>query len=293
MNKEYFISVLIPVKNEGAYLSQCIESFLNQNYSNFELIISDNCSSDDTWRIAKEFEARDNRIKLFRNEKETDVLTNLFKCYGAANGNLICFIGGDDFIENHFFVKAMHHFTANENVFAVVPRLSYFDDYSGNVLGIHPPAYFNDYLNNNMVNFTMFYRRHVHNDEVMQSIFKREYFDAIQRLKRVPLEPIGWWAILLMFLKAKKDGKICVFLDEPLIYKRCNCVYNIKGRGRKDVPQKSLSKRTLMSVQNSFIVWKFIRKNDMYNAAKILLFLLYYALRSAVYMKKHRKEYNL
>jgi glycosyltransferase involved in cell wall biosynthesis len=59
-----FVSIITPVYNGGAYLEECVESVLAQTHQNWEYIIVNNCSTDNTGAMATEYEARDKRIKL-------------------------------------------------------------------------------------------------------------------------------------------------------------------------------------------------------------------------------------
>lgn len=60
------VSVVTPFRNTAAYLAECIESVLAQNYSNFEYVLSDNCSTDGSAEIAETYARRDPRIRLIR-----------------------------------------------------------------------------------------------------------------------------------------------------------------------------------------------------------------------------------
>jgi len=70
------VSIVTPVYNGAAYLRECIESVLAQTYRNFEYIIVNNCSTDDTLVIAKEYEAKDSRIRVQTNAAFVDVISN-------------------------------------------------------------------------------------------------------------------------------------------------------------------------------------------------------------------------
>ncbi len=62
------VSIGLPVLNEESYLRQTIEALLAQDYDNFELIISDNASTDRTAAICHEFSGRDSRVKYHRHQ---------------------------------------------------------------------------------------------------------------------------------------------------------------------------------------------------------------------------------
>jgi glycosyltransferase involved in cell wall biosynthesis len=77
MINEPFISVVTPVYNGGQFLEECIESVLAQNYRNWEYVLVDNCSTDNTADIIKEYAGWDKRITLVSNSEHLKVMDNL------------------------------------------------------------------------------------------------------------------------------------------------------------------------------------------------------------------------
>ena len=63
------ISVLMPAYNAEEYIAEAIESILNQTFKDYEFIIVDDCSTDNTWQIIKKYIKKDSRIKAHKNEK--------------------------------------------------------------------------------------------------------------------------------------------------------------------------------------------------------------------------------
>lgn len=94
--KEKLISVLIPTYNVGKYVKEAVESILNQTYSNLELIIVDDASTDNTFDILKELAEYDKRIKLFRNSKNSKIVETLNFALTKATGTYIARMDGDD-----------------------------------------------------------------------------------------------------------------------------------------------------------------------------------------------------
>jgi glycosyltransferase involved in cell wall biosynthesis len=78
MNVEYqpLVSVVTPVYNMGSFLPECIESVLAQTYKNFEYIIVNNCSTDDSLEIALSYAKKDSRVQVHSNEKFVGVIKN-------------------------------------------------------------------------------------------------------------------------------------------------------------------------------------------------------------------------
>jgi len=74
------VSVCTPVYNGGKFLDKCIQGVLNQKFGDFEYIIVDNASTDETAEIIEHFRKRDSRIKVFRNDTTVPVIDNLRTC---------------------------------------------------------------------------------------------------------------------------------------------------------------------------------------------------------------------
>lgn len=91
------ISIIIPTYNGGIFIKRTIESVLNQTFTDWELLIVDDCSTDNTTNIVKEFIEKDNRIKLFKTEKNSGCPATP-KNIGIENaqGEYVAFLDHDD-----------------------------------------------------------------------------------------------------------------------------------------------------------------------------------------------------
>lgn len=96
LNKTPFISVLMPVFNSSKFIKICIESIINQTYKNFEFIIIDDASTDNTLDIIENIKKVDNRIVLLRNSKNLGVSRTLNKGLKVAMGKYIIRMDADD-----------------------------------------------------------------------------------------------------------------------------------------------------------------------------------------------------
>lgn len=90
------VSVLIPAYNYGLYLPEAIESVLNQTYTNFELIVVDNCSSDNTQEIVARYAENDSRVTFRQNSENIGMYRNYNQALLHANGEYIKFLNADD-----------------------------------------------------------------------------------------------------------------------------------------------------------------------------------------------------
>jgi len=94
MQNSPLISVLLPTYNCDKYINECIDSILCQTYSNFELLIIDNCSTDNTVNLIKEY--KDERIKLTVKEKNSGIVDSLNLGIDNCKGVFIARMDGDD-----------------------------------------------------------------------------------------------------------------------------------------------------------------------------------------------------
>lgn len=100
MNDHPLVTILTPVYNGEAYLAECIESVLNQTYTNFEYIIVNNCSTDRTLEIATQYERKDPRLRVHKNLKFVPVIENHNIAFGlmSPNAKYCKVVSGDDTI---------------------------------------------------------------------------------------------------------------------------------------------------------------------------------------------------
>jgi glycosyltransferase involved in cell wall biosynthesis len=92
------ISVCIPTYNGAKYLKECLDSVLAQTFKDFEVLIVDDQSRDETLAIAQEYAARDTRIKIFQNPQNLGLVGNWNHCIELAQGEWIKFVFQDDLI---------------------------------------------------------------------------------------------------------------------------------------------------------------------------------------------------
>ena len=98
---EALVSVIIPVFNAQKYLSYCIDSLLNQTYSNIEVILVNDGSTDQSESIIQSFLVRDQRIKCISQVNAGPSIARNKGMIEAA-GEFICFIDADDFVPNNY-----------------------------------------------------------------------------------------------------------------------------------------------------------------------------------------------
>lgn len=104
------VSVLMTAYNREKYIAEGIESVLSSSYTNFELIICDDCSKDKTVEIAGAYADKDKRVKVYINEKNLGDYNNRNKAASYAKGEYLKFLDSDDTIYEHglkIFIESM------------------------------------------------------------------------------------------------------------------------------------------------------------------------------------------
>jgi len=120
-NNEEFISILITNYNKSKFLKKSLDSLKKQNYKNFEIIIFDDCSTDNSLKIIKKFK----KIKLIINKKKKYIspalnqINGILKCFKKSKGKIICLMDADDSFEKDKLKLLNIFFGKNENIKSV------------------------------------------------------------------------------------------------------------------------------------------------------------------------------
>lgn len=122
-----FFSICIPVYNGEKFLVECIDSALNQTFKNFEIILLDDHSSDNSFAICQDYEKTYQSIRAIRNEKNFGLVNNLNKAINLAKGDWVKILLQDDLLHNecltqiypltkeHVFIWNKRSFIIEEN----------------------------------------------------------------------------------------------------------------------------------------------------------------------------------
>ena len=110
------ISVLIPVFNVEPFIQEAIQSIQLQTYSNLEIIIVDDCSTDSTYTICCEIAKSDSRIKLYRNSYNMKIARSLNFAFSKSNGDFIARMDGDDVSLPNKLEIQFNYLLLNQNV---------------------------------------------------------------------------------------------------------------------------------------------------------------------------------
>jgi len=124
--KDLFFSILIPTYNGAEVIGDTLRSIFTQSSSNYEIIIQDDASTDNTEEVVKSF--GDPRIKFFRNEKNLGYPGNLEEARKKAAGDIIYLMGQDDILGRGALEDTYRAFKMSDDIGAVTRTYFWFDE---------------------------------------------------------------------------------------------------------------------------------------------------------------------
>jgi glycosyltransferase involved in cell wall biosynthesis len=177
MMEEYKISIVLPVYNGQKYLAKSIESCLSQTYKNIELIIVNDCSTDDTQKIIDFFASKDNRIKVIKNLQNKKLPGSLNIGHKVADGDLITWTS-DDNIYNLDALEILSHVLVDKKLDVVYSNIILIDENGKDLREVNLPGIENIIFGNN-IGSSFLYRRSVYekNKEYNENLFLVEDYD--------------------------------------------------------------------------------------------------------------------
>jgi glycosyltransferase involved in cell wall biosynthesis len=116
MSKVPRLSVGLPVYNSSAYVAESIEAILGQTFKDFDLIISDNASTDDTGDICRRYLKQDSRVRYFRQRKNVGLSPNHNFCVKQSEAELFKWAAGDDLYARDLLEKCVAALDENPKV---------------------------------------------------------------------------------------------------------------------------------------------------------------------------------
>lgn len=203
------VSVAMATFNAGPYLALQFDSLLNQTYPNIEIVVSDDCSTDDTYETLLKIATSDSRVKILPQGKRLGFNGNFTRCFNACQGAWISPCDQDDIWELNKIERLLEA--------AEPDGLAYCDSSFINERG-EPISYRGTRLMSEKVNsesnpsLLSLLMRSIAPGHAL--IFPRELFDTMPEL------PDGVYFDHWITIWARANGRSLVFLNEPLVHYR-------------------------------------------------------------------------
>jgi glycosyltransferase involved in cell wall biosynthesis len=131
------VSIGLPVFNGERYLERALNSILAQTFTDFELVISDNASTDQTQAICESYFSKDRRIRYYRNTKNIGAMPNFNRVFELSSGNYFKWASHDDLITPDFLQKCVDILDRDPSVILCYSWTQLIDE-QGNISGDYP-----------------------------------------------------------------------------------------------------------------------------------------------------------
>jgi glycosyltransferase involved in cell wall biosynthesis len=223
-NRRPTVCVGLPVYNGGTLLGQAIESILSQDFQDIELIISDNCSTDNTEEICLRYQKMDERIKYHRLEINLGALKNFLNVLGLSSAPYFMWTSHDDLRERSFISKCLEKIESDPSIALVYPRSKVLDNNS-RFMGIA-----NDHINTDQDNPIERFR-HLIWEIGMCNMFYGLYRSHI--IKKVRAWNESLFGDNLILAEISLLGKI-VQIDDALFIRRLTRNYNYRSQDERN-----------------------------------------------------------
>lgn len=228
------VSVIIPVYNVEKYLSQCLDSIVNQTLNDIEIIFVDDKSLDGSYSILKEYAEKDNRIKIIENEENRGTGYSRNIAISQSSSDYIMLLDSDDWYEKDACEKAYNQISKNDDDIVFFNFVKVFDfNNSSQICNYTNKIY--EHYENNSVNLAQ-------TDKTLNffgafhwaAIYKRDFLikNNVKYTETVSCEDVPFR------IKAMVSAdKISVIKD---------CLYNYR------IMQKQIKTRELMCIDETF-----------------------------------------
>lgn len=222
------VSIILPVYNGSLYLSKSIESCINQTYSNIEIILVNDCSTDNTLEICQAYAQKDKRIHVINNLNNLKLPKSLNIGHIHSTSDLITWTSHD----NIFAPNAIKFLLSNLDIETDIVYSDYFEiDEDGKVTGEKKLPEIDNLIFNNCIGASFLYRKKVWNEigGYNEELYKMEdYFFWISALasgfkykKIITYEPIYFYRVHELSLTAElfnKNNKLEAQLLKGALY---------------------------------------------------------------------------
>jgi glycosyltransferase involved in cell wall biosynthesis len=200
------VTIGIPIYNEEKYISETLLSAINQTYRNLQILISDNCSTDNTFEIITKIGEKYGNVHIVRQEKNIGSIGNFNYLVENSKTELFCWLSGHDILHKEYISSAVEVHLNNPNITLVYPQSQQIDA-NGDLMNIESYSKIDttklDYLYGPLkVVKTLTYGTPIH------GVFKTQF------LKKNKVKPIIGSDFIILY-QASLSGKI---LELPTVY---------------------------------------------------------------------------
>ncbi|WP_330565271.1 glycosyltransferase [Pseudomonas yamanorum] len=130
------VSVMVPVYNAERYIRECLDSLFSQDYEDFEVVVSDDASSDGTQQILQEYADKYSNMILFLNQKNLGITDNCDQIFKACSGDYIALFAGDDVMLPGKLRFQVEYMQQHQDVSMTYHSVEIFNSDNGVIIGV-------------------------------------------------------------------------------------------------------------------------------------------------------------
>lgn len=184
---EPLVSIITPLYNSEKYIAETIESVLDQTYSNWEMIIVDDCSRDNGIKIVEEYQKKDKRIQLYKNEINKGVSYTRNRAIDLSKGKYIAFLDSDDLWKKEKLKKQIKFMEENDVILSYTAYEKINEDGSNRGKIMVPDKLdYKELLKNCLINcITGVYKKDFFKDIKFKETQVEDYIFWLEMFKRV------------------------------------------------------------------------------------------------------------
>lgn len=252
--KENLVSIIVPVYNAENFLEDTINSVLNQTYSNWELILVNDASKDNSKKIIEKY--LNDKIKLIDMKQNGGVSKARNKGVDSAKGDYIAFLDADDLWEKEKLEKQIEIIEKDSNIGLIFTGTRYIDENSNNynyVLEVPETISYKELLKQNIISCS-------------SVLVKKEH------VMKYKMQNDGMHEDFAVWLQILKEGIKVVGINEPLL------IYRIS--------RNSKSSNKVKAAKMNLNVYKFLGLNFI----ERMYYMLIYTYRGLTKYKKIKKS---
>lgn len=205
------ISIIVPVYNCEKYISNCINSILEQSFKDFELILVDDGSSDRSFEICESFAKKDNRVRAI-HQPNSGVSRARNRGLDEAKGEYIGFVDGDDCVDKEMYERLYKNLADNNADISICGIVNYFVKKDGTTEKVRQSPVDGFWIFSGEQALKEALQSRLYSVNPVNKLFKRELFDKL----RYPEGKISEDAFLIPVV-ISKAGKV-VYDSKPMYY---------------------------------------------------------------------------
>lgn len=219
------VSILIPVYQRAELAIEAINSALNQDYKNVEIIVGDNKSTDGTYEVLCERYNSNSKVVLFQNDVNLGPVGNWEACLEKANGDYIKFLWSDDLMRDDFVSKSVELLEKNKKASFAFSAVKIFEDTNDIRDNLYnhtdEEGCYQEFMRDGVYSGLDFIKKACMNKSIPLSpgcaIFRRENMVIVKSIKNskgYDHRKTGAGTDLLMFFEAVSKGQKFIFFND-------------------------------------------------------------------------------